>query len=86
VHGPHVFNFADVYEALDSSGGARKAETQDALVKQLGLLLANPEARETMVAASSGVVEALAGALERTLSALEPYLLQLRLEMGAANA
>ena len=24
--------------------------------------------------------------LERTLAALEPYLLQLRLEMGAANA
>ena len=23
VHGPHVFNFADVYEALDGSGGAR---------------------------------------------------------------
>ena len=22
VHGPHVFNFADVYEALDSAGGA----------------------------------------------------------------
>ena len=28
----------------------------------------------------------LGGALERTLTALEPYLLQLRLEMGAANA
>ena len=28
----------------------------------------------------------LGGALERTLAALEPYLLQLRLEMGAANA
>ena len=28
----------------------------------------------------------LGGALDRTLVALEPYLLQLRLEMGAANA
>ena len=28
----------------------------------------------------------LGGALERTLTALEPYLLQLRLEMGAAGA
>ncbi len=24
VHGPHVFNFADVYEALDKAGGARR--------------------------------------------------------------
>jgi 3-deoxy-D-manno-octulosonic-acid transferase len=39
-----------------------------------------------MVAASAGVVDELGGALDRTLTALEPYLLQLRLEMGAANA
>jgi 3-deoxy-D-manno-octulosonic-acid transferase len=86
VHGPHVFNFTDVYEALDAAGGARRADTQDALVKQLGQLLGNPEAREASLAASERVVEQLGGALERTLSALEPYLLQLRLEMGAANA
>jgi 3-deoxy-D-manno-octulosonic-acid transferase len=86
VHGPHVFNFTDVYEALDAAGGARRADTQDALVKQLGQLLANPDAREASLAASERVVEQLGGALERTLSALEPYLLQLRLEMGAANA
>ena len=39
-----------------------------------------------MQAASSRVVDELGGALESTLAALEPYLLQLRLEMGAANA
>jgi 3-deoxy-D-manno-octulosonic-acid transferase len=86
VHGPHVFNFADVYKALDASGGARKAETPDALMKQLGLLLAEPAAREAMGAASRHVVDELGGALERTFAALEPYLLQVRLEMGAANA
>jgi 3-deoxy-D-manno-octulosonic-acid transferase len=86
VHGPHVFNFTDVYEALDRAGGARQAGTLVALVKQLGQLLADPEARDLSVAASSRVVEQLGGALGRTLTALEPYLLQLRLEMGAANA
>ncbi|SHH92142.1 3-deoxy-D-manno-octulosonic acid transferase [Bradyrhizobium erythrophlei] len=86
VHGPHVFNFTDVYEALDDAGGARRADTQEALVKQLGQLLADPVARESSVAASERVVEQLGGALDRTLAALEPYLLQLRLEMGAANA
>ncbi|MBX9648605.1 MAG: 3-deoxy-D-manno-octulosonic acid transferase [Xanthobacteraceae bacterium] len=86
VHGPHVFNFTDVYEALDAAGGARKADTKEALVKQLGQLLADPKVREVQLAASERVVEQLGGALERTLTALEPYLLQLRIEMGATNA
>jgi 3-deoxy-D-manno-octulosonic-acid transferase len=86
VHGPHVFNFTDVYDALDSAGGARKADTQEALVNHLGLLLSDPAVRDSMAAASAAVVSQLGGALERTLVALEPYLLQLRLEMGAVNA
>jgi 3-deoxy-D-manno-octulosonic-acid transferase len=86
VHGPHVFNFTDIYEALDSAGGAMRVDTQQALVKQLGRLLADPGARESTVAASERVVEQLGGALDRTLAALEPYLFQLRLEMGVADA
>jgi 3-deoxy-D-manno-octulosonic-acid transferase len=86
VHGPHVFNFTDVYEALDRAGGARRADTQQVLVKQLGQLLADPSARELSVSAAERVIEQLGGALDRTLLALEPYLLQLRLEMGAASA
>ena len=86
VHGPHIFNFTDVYEALDRAGGARRADGQEALVKQLGQLLADPAAREASLLASERVVEQLGGALERTMVALEPYLLQLQLEMGAANA
>ena len=86
VHGPHVFNFTDVYEALDQAAGARLIADRDALVKQLGQLLADTDAHEQLVAASAKVVEQLGGALERTLAALEPYLLQLRLEVGAANA
>jgi 3-deoxy-D-manno-octulosonic-acid transferase len=86
VHGPHIFNFSDVYGALDQAGGARSAADKEALVKQLGQLLADPKARAKLIAASSGVLEQLGGALERTLAALEPYLLQLRLERGALRA
>jgi len=86
VHGPHVFNFADVYEALDARGGARQADTQELLVKHLGQLLADPAIRDKMQHAGAGVVEELGGALNRTMAALEPYLLQLTIEMGAANA
>jgi len=86
VHGPHVFNFTDVYAALDKAGGAKHADNQEALVRQLGQLLADPAARQICVDAAERVVEQLGGALDRTLAALEPYLLQLRLEMGAVNA
>ncbi len=86
VHGPHVFNFADVYDALDRAGGARVADSEEMLVRQLGELLLDPEARETAIVTAERVVEQLGGALERTLFALRPYLLQMRLEIGAADA
>jgi 3-deoxy-D-manno-octulosonic-acid transferase len=86
VHGPHVFNFTDVYGALDAAGGAKQADAKQALVKQIGQWLADPAARQASVDAAGRVVDQLGGALDRTLSALEPYLLQLRLEIGAANA
>jgi 3-deoxy-D-manno-octulosonic-acid transferase len=83
VHGPHIFNFAEVYDLLDRAGGARVADGQEALVKQLGQLLHDADVRSTLVAAGERVVEQLGGALERTLAALEPYLLQVRLETGS---
>ena len=86
LHGPHVFNFTDVYDALDAAGGAKQADTQPALVKQIGQWLADPAARKVSVEAAEKVVDQLGGALGRTLAELEPYLLQLRLEAGAANA
>jgi 3-deoxy-D-manno-octulosonic-acid transferase len=86
AHGPHVFNFTDVYDALDAAGGAKQAGTQPALVKQIGQWLADPAARQVSVEAAGQVVDQLGGALGRTLAELEPYLLQLRLEAGAANA
>ena len=55
-------------------------------MNQLGRLLSDPAARDAVLHAADGVVEQLGGALDRTLSALEPYLLQLRFDMGAANA
>src|SRR3981081_3512730 len=44
AHGPHVFNFTDVYDALDAAGGAKQAATRQALVKQIGQWLADPPA------------------------------------------
>lgn len=86
VHGPHVFNFTDVYDALDRAGGARRAGDGEALTKQLGHLLNDSAARDAAATAAAQVVDRLGGALDRTLAALEPYLLQLRLERGAPDA
>ncbi len=86
LHGPHVFNFDDIYDALDQAGGALRAETGEDFVKSLGHLLVNPIARQRSVGAAEGVVSKLGGALDKTISALEPYLLQLRLEAGAPDA
>ncbi len=86
VHGPQVFNFTDIYDALDRAGGASRVDDADAFAKSLGYLLANPIARQRAIAAAEQVVDRLGGALEKTLSALEPYLLQLRLEGGVADA
>ncbi|HEV7877176.1 MAG TPA: 3-deoxy-D-manno-octulosonic acid transferase, partial [Bradyrhizobium sp.] len=75
-----------VYDALDAAGGAKHADAQQALVKQIRQWLADPAARQVSVEAAGQVVDQLGGALGRTLAELEPYLLQLRLEAGAANA
>lgn len=86
VHGPHVSNFTDIYRALDDEGGASQADNTEMLVRRLGLLLSDQNARSSSVAAATRVVEHLGGALDRTVAALEPYLLQLQIEQGAANA
>src|SRR6185437_12001804 len=59
AHGPHVFNFTDVYDALDAAGGAKQAATPPALVKQIGQWLAEPAARQRSVEAAGQVVDQL---------------------------
>lgn len=86
VHGPHVFNFADVYSALNAAGGAVQVDDGDRLALQIGRWLSDQPARQRAVAAGEDVVTRLGGALERSLAALEPYLLQLRIERGAHDA
>jgi 3-deoxy-D-manno-octulosonic-acid transferase len=80
VHGPHVWNFAEIYAALDAARGAKLVADADALTHCIADWLANPAARKAVADAAAATVEKLGGALERTLAALEPYLMQLRLE------
>ncbi len=86
LHGQHVWNFAEIYAALASSQGAQQVAGADDLAECIGAWLAHPDEARATTEAAHKVVARLAGALERTLGSLEPYLMQLRLERRARNA
>jgi 3-deoxy-D-manno-octulosonic-acid transferase len=84
LHGPHVWNFAEIYSMLDQSHGAELVADGEALAAHLEAWLADAPARQAVATAGSGAVGRLGGALKRTLAALDPYLMQLRLEQQAS--
>jgi 3-deoxy-D-manno-octulosonic-acid transferase len=86
LHGPHVWNFAEIYSALDEGGGSEFVPDGGKLTVRIGALLKDRAARNTMAGYARQTVDKLGGALGRTLSELEPYLIQLRIERQAANA
>ena len=80
VHGPHVWNFAEIYAALDAAHGAEQVTDEAALAARLGAWFTNPAAPQATADAAAATIKQLSGALERTWAALDPYLIQLRLE------
>ena len=83
LHGPHVWNFAEIYSALDAAGGAEMVTDTGKLTVRIGAWLKDAEAREEGRADRAAAMDTLAGALERTVAALDPYLMQFR--SGAAR-
>ncbi len=83
LHGPHIWNFAEIYGKLDAAHGAALVADEEALTSKLGAWLADQAARTAVAKAGAATVDKLSGALERTLAALDPYLMQLRLEQQA---
>ena len=86
LHGPHVWNFAEIYAALDAAHAAEEISDPGKLAVRMGAWLKDPASREAAAAAGLQTVNALGGALERTLGALEPYLMQLRLDRQSQHA
>ena len=80
LHGPFISNFAEIYAALDGARGADLVADAARLAVRAGAWLKDSDERLRVVAAAQKTVEALGGALERTLAALDPYLVQLHLE------
>jgi 3-deoxy-D-manno-octulosonic-acid transferase len=86
LHGPHVWNFSEIYDALDAAHGADVVADVGKLAVRLGALLKDPGQRTDLVTAARATVKSLGGALERTLAALDPYLVDLRMDRPESHA
>jgi len=86
LHGPHVWNFAEIYSALDAAGGAEQVTDASKLAVRIGAWLKDASAREKVAETGLKAMETLAGALDRTVAALDPYLIQFRLERRGGDA
>jgi len=86
LHGPNVWNFAEIYTALDKTRGAESVGDVAELVTRAGAWLRDACERRLAVVVAREMVASLGGALEQTLAALDPYLMQIRLERRRPNA
>jgi 3-deoxy-D-manno-octulosonic-acid transferase len=80
LHGPHVWNFAEIYAALDQAHGAEQVTDVGKLAVRVGAWLKDAGERSAIVSSARTTVATLGGGLDRTLAAIEPYLMQVRLE------
>ena len=71
LHGPMVANFADAYAALDDAGGALAVARPEDLGETLIALFADAARLRAMARAAGDTVERRAGAVERSMRALE---------------
>lgn len=85
LHGPHVWNFAEIYEALDSAHGAEPVGDADRLTAAFAAMLNSPETRDRVADSARATVDALGGALGRTLQSLDPYLMHLLLRQRGGH-
>ncbi len=86
LHGPNVWNFADIYAALDAARGAEEIDNIGHMAMRINDLLKDAATRKAVGDAGFRTVQRLGGALDRTVNELEPYLMQLRLSHQASNA
>ncbi|MBS9477224.1 3-deoxy-D-manno-octulosonic acid transferase [Ancylobacter radicis] len=80
LHGPNTTNFSDLYSELDAHRGAALVEDARAMAATAFTLFKDTAARERMIRAGQATIDSFGGALGRTLVAIDPYLVQIRLE------
>lgn len=86
LHGPHVSNFGEIYEELDRNNAAELVTDADQLTMRIGAWIKDGAQRDGIAERARNCVAKLGGALDLTVSALEPYLMQLRVQNRIAHA
>jgi len=79
LHGPYVSNFAAIYGELNRMRGAATVTDAASLANSVERLFGDPALMEKMRESAYDTVMRMGGALERTMNAIQPYLVQLRL-------
>lgn len=77
LHGVHVGNFRDLYDALIAAGATMRVEGADTLAAAIGSLLDDASKRKEMAGRARTCIAGLGGALSRTMDELEPFLFRL---------
>jgi 3-deoxy-D-manno-octulosonic-acid transferase len=79
LHGPHVHTAAEIYEALDRSRGAVMVRDSATLARAVNEMLSNAALTRDMARKAGEAVQALGGAVERTMQSVEPFIVQAKL-------
>ncbi len=74
LHGPHVFNFGDVYGELTAAGAARLVEDGPALEQELSRLLQSPDIVRQRVASAATAAAASTQILDLILAEIYRHL------------
>ena len=80
LHGPHVWNFADIYAALDAARGAEEVADAGRLTVRIGAWLSDAGCARPSRRRRCRPSRCWAGRSIGRLRRIEPYLMQLRLE------
>lgn len=76
IHGPHMFNFAEVAAAMRAADALLPVEGSEAIAGAVARLLSDPAARQAQADAARQVAAHNATALDRVMAALAPLLTQ----------
>jgi 3-deoxy-D-manno-octulosonic-acid transferase len=79
LHGPHIHTTTEIYEALDRSRGAAMVKDSATLARAVNELLNNAGLTRDMARKAGEAVQALGGAVDRTMQSVEPFIVQAKL-------
>ena len=74
LHGPHAFNFADIYRELDEREASLMVNNAEDLAHEIQNLLTDKHRHRTQTEAASAILTKNGDVIERCFTALRPFL------------